>query len=152
MNAVGFGSRGMFVPCVALRTPIAVAVAPTLAAAPARAAAQVAPSISIVSGNNQMGMINSPLPVPLVVRVTIPSTVPIPVVGVTVTWAVTSGSGVLGTSTSVTNANGEASNTLTPIGLTTGVTASVPGGASVTFNETATPAFDYTLTNSGGVI
>src|SRR5262249_52086033 len=152
MNAVGFGGRALFGWWVALRTAIAVAIALTLAGAPTRAAAQVAPSISIVSGNNQMGTINSPRPVPLVVRVTIPSTVPIPAVGVTVTWTVTSGSGVLATSTSVTNANGEASNTLTPIGLTTGVTASVPGGASVTFNETAIPPFDYALTNSGGVI
>jgi hypothetical protein len=129
-----------------------VAVALILAGAPTRAAAQVAFSISIVSGNNQVGTINSPLPAPLVVRVTtIPSTVPLPAANVTVTWTVTSGSGVLATSTSVTNANGEASNTLTPTGPTTGVRASVPG-SSVTFNETATPALDYALTNSGGVI
>src|SRR5262249_12821370 len=120
--------------------------------APTRAAAQVAFAIAIVSGNNQVGTIGSPLGAPLVVRVTIPGAVPLPAVEVTVTWTVTSGSGVLATSTSVTNANGEASKTPTPTGLTTGVTASVPGGASVTFNETATPAFDYALTNSGGVI
>jgi outer membrane lipase/esterase len=91
-------------------------------------------AIAIVAGNNQAGTIGVPLPTSLVVSVTQNG---VPAAGVTVTWAVTGGSGVLAVATSVTGANGQASNSLTPTGPTTAVTASVPG-ASVTFTESAT--------------
>ena len=94
-------------------------------------------AIAIAAGNNQTGTIGTPLPTPLVVTVTQNGA---PVVGVTVTWAVTAGSGVLAVATSVTNAGGQASDVLTPTGPTTTVTASVPGGASVAFTESATGA------------
>src|SRR5207244_2937427 len=93
--------------------------------------------IAIVAGNNQSGTIGTPLPAFLVVGVTQNG---VPVSGVTVAWAVTAGSGTLAVATSVTNASGQASNGLTPTGPTTSVTASLPGGASVTFTESASAA------------
>src|SRR5262249_39813426 len=87
--------------------------------------------ITIFSGNNQAGTIGAPLPAPLVVRVTQDG---VPVSGQLVSWTISSGSGTLGSATSVTDSAGLASNTLTPTGPSTAVTASIPGG-SVTFNE-----------------
>ena len=119
-------------------------------AVPSSASAQ---SMSIVSGNNQVGTINTPLPEPLRVRVTSPNGVAL--VGGTVFWSVTSGSGVLASATSTIDAAGVATNTLTPTGPTTVVKATISDvdipGAFVFFTETATPAFDYSLANSGGV-
>jgi uncharacterized protein YhjY with autotransporter beta-barrel domain len=89
----------------------------------------------MVSGNNQAGIINTPLPAPLVVSVTQNG---VPVAGQTVTWTVSSGSGTLGAGTTVTDAGGRASNSLTPTGPSVAVTASIPG-ASVTFSATARP-------------
>jgi outer membrane autotransporter protein len=89
--------------------------------------------ISTVSGDNQTGVINAPLPSPLVVRVTTPSGSPIG--GVPVAWRIASGSGTLAAAATPTDSNGEASNTLT-LGPTTGpvtVEALVPG-SSVSFN------------------
>ncbi len=85
--------------------------------------------ISKVSGDNQTGVINAPLPSPLVVQVTTPSGGAAP--SVPVGWRIVSGSGTLGTTTTSTDLKGQASNTLT-IGSTTGpvsVEASVPGSA-----------------------
>src|SRR2546425_426466 len=112
-----------------------VAAALVLVGVPSGASAQsiTTRTITIVSGNNQAGTVNAPLPAPLVVRVTQGGS---PVTGATVAWSITSGSGTLAAPTSGTDASGQASNTLTPTGPTTQVTASVLGLAgpvTVTF-------------------
>src|SRR5438105_828825 len=147
MNAVGFGGRAVFGwPVVGLAC-LVLAIGLTIAGAPASVSAQSLPVISIFSGNNQVGTIGSPLPSPLVARVT---TFGKPIAGITVTWTITSGTGQLTSPTSVTNSNGDASNTLTPTSAAVSVTASIQG-SSVTFTERANPPFDYSLSNSGGV-
>lgn len=92
-------------------------------------------TINIFSGDGQTGQINAPLPAPLVVRATRGT---IPSAGQTVTWKITSGSGVLSAATSVTDVNGRASNTLIPNESNTLVTASSIGASyAVTFTENA---------------
>jgi outer membrane autotransporter protein len=89
--------------------------------------------LSKLSGDNQTGVINAPLPSPLVVQVTTPSGTPAQ--GVPVGWRIASGLGTLGATTTTTDLKGQASNTLT-LGPTTGpvtVEAAVPGSL-VTFN------------------
>lgn len=86
------------------------------------------------AGDNQDAAINTAFSQPLVVQVTTPGQ---SAAGVTIQWAVTGGSVTLGSATSVTNAQGQASNTV-QAGATTGpatVTATV-GSFSVTFNLT----------------
>lgn len=97
--------------------------------------AQALPSIVIVSGNNQTGVINTPLPSPLVVRVESGST---RVGQALVTWQVVSGSGTLSSGTATfTDSNGLASNALTlgsaqgPISVSATLSS---GGQSVSFN------------------
>jgi uncharacterized protein YhjY with autotransporter beta-barrel domain len=98
-------------------------------------------SISAVSGNNQTGALNTPLPSPLVVQVTEEAAAGrIPCPGVGVVWAVTSGSGTLAVSQNATDSKGEASNRLT-IGNTPSpitVMATIPGGAAVAFTANTT--------------
>src|SRR5262249_28029483 len=90
-------------------------------------------AIAMVSGNNQAGTINTPLPAPLVVSVTQHTA---PDAGQTGAWAASSGSRSLGGGTAATDAGGRASNSLTARGPSVAVTASIPG-ASVTFTATA---------------
>ncbi len=67
--------------------------------------------MSIVSGNNQSATVGNALPNPLVVRVANAANQAIP--NVVVSWTVTQGGGTLGSATSTTNAQGQASNTYT---------------------------------------
>src|SRR4029450_9257869 len=88
-------------------------------------------SLSIVSGNNQTGSANTPLPQPLVVAVTGNGQ---PLANQAVTWQVTSGSATLAKPSPPPGSNGQTQNTLT-LGATPGsvvVTASA-NGASVSF-------------------
>jgi uncharacterized protein with beta-barrel porin domain len=93
--------------------------------------AQGSPTLSIVSGNSQTGIANTPLPQPLVVAVTGNGQ---PLANQAVTWRVTAGSATLARASTSSAASGQTQNTLT-LGATTGsvtVTASV-NGASVSF-------------------
>ena len=87
--------------------------------------------IANVSGSGQTGIVGAMLASPIVFEVT--STSDAPVSGVTVTFAVTSGTGTVAPTTAVTDANGTASTQLT-LGNTTGaveVTATAQGGTLV---------------------
>src|SRR5262249_14772011 len=107
-------------------------------------AANPAPlAIGIVSARNQTSTIGAPLRAPLVVRVTQNG---VPIAGQTVTWTATGGT--LGAATSVTDAAGQTSNTLTPTAATSSATASVPG-SSVTFTAAHSPAALAVPTRSG---
>jgi hypothetical protein len=95
-----------------------------------------------IGGDNQPNLLLSILglllPTPLSVRVT--DAFGNPVSGTTVTWAVTLGSATLGSSSSITNTSGVATNaTLTLTGLLGGlrqITASVVGATTAVFSET----------------
>ena len=109
----------------------------------------IAPIITIASGNNQSGTVNTALPSLLVVSVT-QGGAPVPN-GTAVTWTVTSGGGRFATGTTTTS-GGQASNTLT-LGPTVGaqtVTASVAGGGSITFTENAAAPNTPTLAVASG--
>ena len=141
------------------QTVIRVAVAPgttTSTGQPLSANFTVTTNISITglqkaAGDVQDAAVNTAFSQPLVVQVNTPAGQP--AAGITVQWAVASGSVTLGAATSVTNAQGQASNTV-QAGATTGpatVTASI-GTFSVTFNLTvrlAGPA-NVTFVNGAG--
>ena len=141
------------------QTVIQVAVAPgttTATGQPISANFTVTTNITITAlqkaaGDGQDAAVNTAFSQPLVVQVNTPAGQPAS--GITVQWAVTSGSITLGAATSVTNAQGQASNTV-QAGATTGpavVTASV-GAFSVAFNLTvrlAGPA-NVTFVNGAG--
>ena len=106
-------------------------------------------AITALSGGGQGGIVGQSLLQPLVVRVT---TAPGSVVsGVSVTWAVTAGGGTLSSSSTTTDAQGQASVTWT-LGTVVGTdnntaTASVTGlsGSPVTFMASATAGAASTL-------
>jgi hypothetical protein len=91
----------------------------------------------VAASNNQRGIAGFALAIPLAVRVT--NSADQPLVGVTVTWTVTSGNGTVSPATSVTNDNGVAETrwTLGPgEGPQTG--QATANGTSTTFSATAT--------------
>ncbi|HVX40926.1 MAG TPA: Ig-like domain-containing protein [Gemmatimonadaceae bacterium] len=94
-------------------------------------------AVDIVSGNNQVGFVGSPLSSPLIVKV---SSNGAPLSGVTVTFAVTSGAASVSPASATTDVNGQASTTVT-LGASSGsvqVTATVAGTSlTTTFTETA---------------
>ncbi|MBR8832762.1 MAG: DUF4082 domain-containing protein [Stigonema ocellatum SAG 48.90 = DSM 106950] len=95
-----------------------------------------------VSGDNQTGTAGSALPNQLVVQVN--NAANNPVSGITVTFAVTSGSasGSVSPSSAVTNSNGQASTVLTLGSASSGASVSATAGSigSVTFSAKARPA------------
>lgn len=98
-----------------------------------------ADTLQISAGNNQSGRVGTTLPTALTVRLLTP--LGLPRIGVTVTFAITSGGGTLSRTTNATNLLGNASTSLTlptTVGAVT-VSASAPAATSVTFTETATP-------------
>jgi hypothetical protein len=106
--------------------------------------AVVLPTITKVSGDNQTGATGATLPDPLVVQVK--DGAGNPQSGVTVNFAVTSGGGSVSPASAVTNANGEASTTLTLgaspgaiLPVTNRVSATADEIGSVTFSATANP-------------
>lgn len=101
------------------------------------------------SGDNQVGIVGTKLQ-PFVVQVAAS-----PAKGLSqipVTWSVVSGGGTLTSTTTVTDANGRSSNTLT-LGATVGantVTATLPGNVVVDFSATAVAAGSVTIGKAGG--
>jgi uncharacterized protein YhjY with autotransporter beta-barrel domain len=103
------------------------------------------PTLAIVSGNDQTGAANAHAAAPLVVQVSANGK---PVANQTVTWSIASGQATLSATSSVTDANGNASVNFT-YGANAGpiaIQASVPG-SQVTFNATVTVPM---LTVQGG--
>ncbi|HTS48731.1 MAG TPA: hypothetical protein VMH05_12350 [Bryobacteraceae bacterium] len=94
--------------------------------------------ITIVSGNNQATVVNTPFANPLVVNVTDSNGQPVQ--NASVTFTVTSGSATVTTANASTGVNGNASTTVTAGGTAGAVviTASI-GGFSMTFNLTVSP-------------
>jgi len=94
-------------------------------------------AVDIISGNGQVQLVGSSLPTPLTVRVTGSG---VAVKGVTVTFAVASGSATVNPASAVTDASGQASTQVT-LGSSPGdvsITASVNGtNLKVSFVETA---------------
>ena len=97
-------------------------------------------TLTKVSGDNQSGAVNTTLSQPLVVAVRDSSNNP--VAGTTVNFTVTAGGGSVAPASAVTNANGQASTSLTlgPKAGTHTVQATATGIGTVTFNATANPA------------
>ena len=140
------------------QTVIQIAVAPgttTATGQPVSASFTLTTNLTVtalqkLAGDGQDAAVNTAFSQPLIVQVNNQAQ---PAAGVTVQWVVTSGSATLGAATSVTNAQGQASNTVLA-GATTGpatVTASV-GTFTVTFNLTvrlAGPA-NVTFLNGAG--
>lgn len=96
--------------------------------------------VSIVSGNNQTGVIvGQPFPQPLVVRLT--DVTGAPVANQTVTWVVAGGAATLSAGSSVSNANGQASISVTAGGTAGSITVTATAGSlpPVVFSLTSRP-------------
>lgn len=109
-------------------------------------------TLSIVSGNNQIGSVGMTLAAPLVVSVTDPNGDIIQ--SASVTWTVRAGGGTLSASSSTTDTAGRAQVTWT-LGPTPGADtaqATLIGGATATFAATATapPTAGASITIAGG--
>lgn len=99
-----------------------------------------ATTVTIVSGDQQTTTAGAALAAPFVV--TIDDQNGDPMSGVTVTWAITSGSGSLSATSSVSDSNGDAQSTYTAgteAGTAT-VTATVSGLTALTFTVTINAA------------
>lgn len=95
-------------------------------------------TFAVVSGDNQNGKTVEQLPNPFVVAVEDPQGLPVP--GVSVSWAVTGGGGILSASSSQTDAQGRTSVNYIPgpaLGVNT-VTASAAGPAPIIFTSQTT--------------
>jgi hypothetical protein len=102
-------------------------------------------TLRALSGDAQSGIVGSVLAQPLVV--TLSDGGGSPVAGETIRFAVTTGGGSLSAASGVTNAQGEASTSLTlpTTSGTSSVTASTGSGGSVTFSATAIAGAPATL-------
>lgn len=93
-------------------------------------------TLAIMSGNDQSTTANGAVASPLVVQVLDQFAAPLP--GVTVTWAIANGTGVLSAASSLTDSEGKASVNFTA-GSTTGtdtISATVGNLTPVSFNVT----------------
>ena len=136
------GANGVTVTGTGRRGTVTVtAVTPTGIAGTARVVLiPPAASLAVVSGSGQSDSVGRALPLPLVVRALDATGAPVP--GVTVSWAVVSGTGRISASSSVTGADGTASTNYT--------LGSRPGAESVTATvaSVSTPAtFAFTVKN-----
>jgi hypothetical protein len=113
--------------------------------------AQVPLQITKVSGDAQSGTVGQAVTQPLIVEVD--DSTAHPINGATVTFAVTTGTGSLGTATPTTNAAGQAQTTWT-LGTTAGsqaVSASAGGGSTpVSFTATAGPGAAASVAKQSG--
>jgi len=133
-------------------TPGAVAISASVSGvSPAQtftATATVGPAVTpiIVSGDNQTAAVGNPLADPLVVKIA--DQCGNPLSGVTVTFAITGGSGTLTPTKAVTGSSGQVQATLR-LGTTAGavtVSASISGVATpAVFTVTATPGLPASL-------
>ena len=101
---------------------------------------QVPATLSKPQGDAQSAPISTQLPLPLIARLVDAMGIPVP--GLTVTFAVTTGGGSVSTPSSTTNASGQVTTTWT-LGSAFGpqsVTASTPGVTSVVYNATGLAA------------
>ena len=99
----------------------------------------VSASLTIASGNNQVGTVGSTLPNALTVSVVGPTGTPVP--GVTITFLRTSGDATFSAITCVTAANGQCGVSVT-LGTTVGpvtISATGPSLAPIVFTVTAAP-------------
>lgn len=103
-------------------------------------------AITKVSGDAQSATVGQALANPLVVRVANAGNAGLQ--GITVNWTVNLGGGSLGSATSVTNAEGEASNTYT-VGAAAGANAI---GAAVADNTAVNTQFDATATAASSAV
>jgi uncharacterized protein (TIGR03437 family) len=120
-----------------VQVKVAVTNAPQISATFTETVNLAVSAFSAVSGTSQSTPVNTQFAAPLMVQVTNNGQ---PVAGVTVNFAVTSGSVTLGTPNAVTNAAGQAQTTV-QAGATAGpavVTATI-GTFSTTFNLTVAP-------------
>ena len=94
-------------------------------------------SIAVVSGSGQTQVVGRALTTPFVAKVTTASGAPVS--GHTVNWTVASGGGTLSAASSITDADGLASTTLTvgPTETTNTVTATLDGQPTATVSFTA---------------
>lgn len=116
------------------------------------ASARAPATLGIVSGDRQTGPVGRPLTQPLTVRVNDSAGAPLP--GITVAFAVTTGSATRDPGQAVTDSSGLARTTIT-FGATVGeviVTAAVTGIAPVAFRLTATAAVPIPRVSPGGVV
>lgn len=107
-------------------------------------------SITILSGNNQSKTAGTALTLPF--TVVVKDAYNNLTANQTVTWAVTSGAGVLSHGSSLTNASGQATSTLT-LGNTAGantVTATVSGVPAITFNATGVAGAPASIAKESG--
>ncbi|MEH2139980.1 N,N-dimethylformamidase beta subunit family domain-containing protein [Nostoc sp.] len=104
------------------------------------------PTITKTSGDNQTGAAGTALPNPLVVQVK--DGAGNPQSGVTVNFAVTSGGGSVLPASAVTNANGQASTTLT-LGANPGATSPVTNTVSATASSVGSVTFSASASPSG---
>jgi hypothetical protein len=96
--------------------------------------------LALISGGGQAGIVGSALPQPIVVETRAADNVPVP--GVSVSFAVTSGGGIVTPPVAVTDANGRASATLT-LGNAAGANAvqvTLAGRPPIVVNATGNPA------------
>ncbi|HXY18673.1 MAG TPA: hypothetical protein VEH83_01610 [Gemmatimonadales bacterium] len=111
---------------------------------------QVAAAVVKISGDAQSGVVGQTLANPLIVQVS-DSTAHL-ISGATVGFAVTSGTGSVGSPSAATGANGEAQTTWT-LGTTAGsqtVSASVAGAPAATFAATGTAAAAKSVAKQAG--
>lgn len=106
--------------------------------------------ITLASGNSQPGVVGRPVTDLLVAKVT--NAADQPVEGKTVTWSVSAGGGSVNPTTSLTDAAGLASTTLTlgPTEIANSVTASVAGQQSATVVFTANARYEEFFSSMNG--
>lgn len=108
--------------------------------------------VTVLSGGGQTGFVSQALALPVIVRVT--DALAVPVAGVTVNYAVSSGAGALSGASALTNAAGNATLGSWTLGATPGsnsVTATVDGLTPVTISATGVlppPAIDLAVLGS----
>ena len=108
--------------------------------------------MTVSSGDNQSGNVQTALPKPLAVTLSFRAGVGI--AGIPVSFAVTSGSAILSAQTTTTDASGSAGVAVT-LGNTPGpvvVTATTAGASSVAFHLTANPVIPLPTIGASGIV
>ena len=139
-NAVATVTAGGLVTAQAVGNATITAAIGSVSGTASVTVTQVAATLAKFSGDAQSAPVGNQLGVPIVARVTDAQGLPVP--GVNVGFAVTTGGGSVGTPSATSNGSGQASTTWT-LGLSTGpqsVTASATGVTSVVFNATGLAA------------